>query len=351
MTYFGGVEGGATHSRLVICNEAGEMVGTTSGLGTNHWMIGIAECARRIADMVERAKGEAGIPKDTRLISLGLSLSGCEQAATNNELEQELRATFPNLAESYAVSSDTMGSMFTASAVGGIVLISGTGSNCLLRNPDGSTFNCGGWGNFLGDEGSAWFISYRAIKVVFDDMDNFEKSPVPTDKTWALIKEHFNIDTRYDMLPHCYAKFDKPFFANLCQKLAENAEKGDLLALSLFREAGAHLARMIKALLPNVHKSLVGKSGDLSVVCVGSVWSSWNLLKEAFITELQKIKLEYNLKLVRITKSSAYGACYLGADNANYALPRNYADNFTVLYTYDGRRSSNTAGENGCKCP
>jgi len=29
--------------------------------------------------MVERAKEEAGIPKDTSLISLGLSLSGCEQ--------------------------------------------------------------------------------------------------------------------------------------------------------------------------------------------------------------------------------------------------------------------------------
>ncbi|XP_034484534.1 N-acetyl-D-glucosamine kinase [Drosophila innubila] len=333
MRYFGGIEGGATHSHLVICDESGESVGTTSGLGTNHWGIGIPECARRIADMVERCKEEAKIPMDTPLASLGLSLSGCEQEATNRELEQELQNTFPNLSDSYAVSSDTMGSMFTASSIGGIVLISGTGSNCLLRNPDGSTANCGGWGNFLGDEGSAWFISHRSVKVVFDDMDNFKKSPYPIEKTWALIKEHFSIETRYDMLTHCYARFDKPFFANMCKKLASSAESGDKLALSLFQEAGEHLARMIKSLLPKVSKELV-KSGELGVVCVGSVWSSWNLLQEAFTNELTKMPIPYNLNLVRITKSSAYGACYLGADNAQFDLPRNYADNITVLHTF-----------------
>lgn len=350
MKYFGGVEGGATHSRLVICDESGQSVGSTSGLGTNHWGIGIPECARRIADMVERAKEEAGISKDTPLTSLGLSLSGCEQEATNRELEQELRNTFPDLAQSYAVSSDTMGSMYTASSIGGMVLISGTGSNCLLRNPDGSTSNCGGWGNFLGDEGSAWFISYRAVKVVFDHMDNFEKSPAPVEKTWALIKDHFSIDSRLDMLPHCYAKFDKPFFANLCKKLAHNAKNGDELALNLFREAGVHLARMILSLLPNVHKDLV-KSGDLSVVCVGSVWSSWDLLKEAFIAELSKKNIDFNLKLVCISKSSAYGACYLGADSAAFELPRNYADNITVLYTYtDPRKKANGVATKPCDC-
>jgi len=171
------------------------------------------------------------------------------------------------------------------------------------------------------------------VKVVFDDMDNFKKSPYPIEKTWALIKEHFSIETRYDMLTHCYARFDKPFFANMCKKLASSAESGDKLALSLFQEAGEHLARMIKSLLPKVCKELV-KSGELGVVCVGSVWSSWNLLQEAFTNELTKMPIPYNLNLVRITKSSAYGACYLGADNAQFDLPRNYADNFTVLHTF-----------------
>ena len=75
------------------------------------------------------------------------------QEATNHELEMELRTSFPDIADNYYVSSDTVGSIFTASPTGGMVLISGTGSNALLKNPDGTSFNCGGWGHFLGDEG------------------------------------------------------------------------------------------------------------------------------------------------------------------------------------------------------
>ena len=100
--------------------------------------------------MASEAKILANIPEDIKFQAIGLSLSGCEQESTNLELEMQLKDSFPNLSENYVVCSDTVGSIFTVSALGGLVLISGTGSNCLLRNHDGSTRNCGGWGHILG---------------------------------------------------------------------------------------------------------------------------------------------------------------------------------------------------------
>ena len=102
----------------------------------------------------------------TQLKSLGMSLSGCEREETNRELVGKMKKLFPDFCEEYAAVSDTRGTLATASANGGIVLIAGTGSNALLINPDGSTARCGGHGHLLGDEASATWVAFRYVDRV-----------------------------------------------------------------------------------------------------------------------------------------------------------------------------------------
>lgn len=81
---------GATHSKLIICNKNGEIVSKVAGQGTNHWVIGIPEVARRINDMIMRAKQEANIDIATPIRALGLSLSGCEDVNIQNRTFAEM---------------------------------------------------------------------------------------------------------------------------------------------------------------------------------------------------------------------------------------------------------------------
>ncbi|XP_021931116.1 N-acetyl-D-glucosamine kinase isoform X2 [Zootermopsis nevadensis] len=327
---------GTTHSNVVLYNGNGEKLVQVAGPHTNHWVLGMEECQKRINKMVEQAKYEANVPLQKPLNALGMSLSGCEQEETNEQLKEELQKNFPNLSSNYVVCSDTVGSIAAALENGGIVLIAGTGSNCLLHNPDGSVHRCGGWGHIMGDEGAAWWISHKAIKVCFDEQDNFAQPPHPTKVVWKVILEHYDIKNRFDLLDHCYSRFDKSHFAGLCKLLAKAAIQGDKLSQWLFSEAGRLLARHVTAVLPQVDSKLLSEARGLPVVCVGSVWLSWEYLKPGFIAQLKETapKLQ-KLSLLRLTTSMATGAVYLAAKDINVDLPRNYTDNYKIFFTYD----------------
>lgn len=71
VVYIGGVEGGATHSKLVICDPSGKVVASAKGPSTNHWMVGIPEVAKRINSMAREAKAQANIPEHHRLVAMG----------------------------------------------------------------------------------------------------------------------------------------------------------------------------------------------------------------------------------------------------------------------------------------
>nr|XP_034837152.1 serine protease HTRA2, mitochondrial-like [Maniola hyperantus] len=335
--YFGGVEGGGTHSNLVICDQLGRVVGRSRGPGTNHWAMGIDECARRVIHMLHAAKEDAGIPLDTPLDSLGLTLSGCEQESSNASLADSVREKDGNCARAIYVASDTAGSLFTGAPNGGMVLIAGTGSNSLLRTPDGQQYGCGGWGYLFGDEGGAYWIAFRAVKTIFDDVDGLRPSPHPTERVWKAIKEHFNAETRADLLPYASKLFDKSQFAGLTAKLSKLAESGDALSQHLFADAGAALAAHLAALIERAQKahngSVVFREG-IRVVCVGSVWNSWKALKPGALKQLADRRVKLDLELVRLRVSSAMGAAWLAARHVDFDLPRDDTAFCDVFYTY-----------------
>lgn len=190
---------------------------------------------------------------------------------------------------------------------------------------------------------SAWWIAHRAVKICFDHEDKLNLSPYDTSAVWEQIQKHFNIETRYDLLDHCYAKFEKAFFANLCEKLSHLASKGDPLAMHLFDDAGRYLAKATGALLPHVSNDLLVKN-NLNIVCVGSVWKSWKLLKDGFSKEIAKSTNKFGLNLITLTQAMAIGAVYLAADAIDFKLPRDYSHNYDIFQYFPPNTVATTNG-------
>ncbi|XP_013780725.1 N-acetyl-D-glucosamine kinase-like [Limulus polyphemus] len=329
---FCGLEGGASFSKLVLVKGNGEVLCWVDGPCTNHLLVGKDECQNRISTMIEKAKKEAGIDPKIPLGGLGLSMSGCEREEENRKFEDEFLIRFPNLTRSVSVSSDTVGSVLTASPKGGMVLIAGTGSNALVINPDGTTARCGGWGHLIGDEASAFWISRKAIKIIFDAEDNFDVAPHDITRAKETVLKHFKVQDKSELLSHCYVNFSKSFFAGVCVKLAQVAEEGDPLCRFLFYEAGNALAKHVMALIPKIHHNLLESEGGLPIVCVGSVFKSWELLKDGFHGALDSKLHEFSL--LRLKTSSAIGAAFMGAKAVGVKLPLNFSENFYKLHHF-----------------
>uniref|UniRef100_A0A0B6ZCN7 N-acetyl-D-glucosamine kinase n=1 Tax=Arion vulgaris TaxID=1028688 RepID=A0A0B6ZCN7_9EUPU len=279
--FYGGVEGGATKTKFVLVSSGGKIVGRSEGEGTNQYLIGVDECIKRVSNLVRAGLQDAGLPQDTVLEGLGMSLSGGDEKPVQLLITATVKQDYPSLTRHVFVGSDTQSALASALPHGGVVLIAGTGSNCQLINPDGTMARCGGWGHLIGDEASAIWISLRAVKILFDHEDNFELCQHSTVALKDTIYNHFNIQNQAGMLDHLYSHFDKAYFSGLCKELANvGLEKADPLCCQIFREAGHLLAKHLYGISGKMNKDLKTREGGLPVVCVGSVFKSWQLLEE-----------------------------------------------------------------------
>lgn len=334
MAYYGGIEGGTTGSRMVILNAEGTQVGYSEGPHTNYWHIGIQEAARRIAMLSENALLSAGLPKDTKLKSLGLALSGVNTELNQWQITDAVRSAAPNIADDIYACNDAVGTLVTATDGDAVVLICGTGSICALVRKDLTTVRIGGLGYLLGDEGSAFWVAHQAIMYYIKVTEGFYHLRHSILRLEQTIHKHFKIKRYDELLAHFNENINKTFIAQLCCPLAQAAHEGDQFCIKLFYKAGVHLGRHVSAAVHHADRDgLIGPEG-IDVVCCGSVFKSWSLLKEGFYAGMEPKHRTYRqsgrIILRLLQKTAAIGATILACRlKLGINLPR--PDNVTTL--------------------
>jgi N-acetylglucosamine kinase-like BadF-type ATPase len=181
-----GVDGGGTSTRLVLQDLEGRERARVKGGPTLVVDGSEAAVAQTLATLLAEALEVAGYPPSAGdappIVAMVAGLAGVADPARREALLGHLHAL--GLAQQIEVVNDTR--VAFAHAFGdrpGILLIAGTGSHALARTPNGRWVRKGGWGLLLGDEGSAWAIALRGIRLAIRAA---ERRGTPTKLTeWA----------------------------------------------------------------------------------------------------------------------------------------------------------------------
>jgi N-acetylglucosamine kinase-like BadF-type ATPase len=164
MGYSLGFDGGGTKTECVLLDPTGAAIGEGRGGPANPLRCGYDTAFSSLREAAAGAIAAAGIRSDA-ITGVCAGIAGAGRRAVVRRvmvfLAQEYPAALAQVATDYEIALEA-----AAGTGPGVVLIAGTGSVAYGRNAAGETARAGGYGPWIGDEGSAFEIGRRAVSAV-----------------------------------------------------------------------------------------------------------------------------------------------------------------------------------------
>lgn len=238
-----GIDGGGTRTRACLADGCGRVVGRgEAGLANvHHAGPGVALGNLRSAIGVAMA-GAGATADDVGAVFAGMA--GVTHAAS--------RETFRGMLGECGFSGvaiDVDHDIRIALAGGlagrpGVALIVGTGSSCYGRTADGRSWQTGGWGALLADEGSGYFLGREALVTAARMADGREEETVLRSEVF----EWLGIGSVDEILCRIHeAGLSRTEIAALAPRVSALASAGDPAARSILARGAALLAEMVAA--------------------------------------------------------------------------------------------------------
>lgn len=259
MGYVVGIDGGGTQTTVAIADEFGREIARRTGAA------GIVDpyrpraTAELLTLLTRELVGDTGLTGPASALCAGLA--GAGNLAEREAVRSALRAQ--SLADHVDVRSDGEVALQGAFAdAPGIMLIAGTGSVGWGRSVNGRVERCGGWGRFVGDEGSGYQVGRDGLIAALHAEDG--RGP-PTALLPTLLGELGF--TSPEEIPPWIARAEKAEVAALAVYVVVLAEQGDVQAAAILRRAAEGLAAHAEAL---AHR-LAPWAGEIAVVLHGGL--------------------------------------------------------------------------------
>jgi N-acetylglucosamine kinase-like BadF-type ATPase len=237
-----GIDGGGTKTQFLIADTAGKVAASFRGLGSYHIEIGVEGVAEVLAAGIRQVIEEAGIQtSDIAYAFFGLPAFGEDRAA------DERLAVIPSDIlghDRYTVENDMICAW--AGSLGGedgINVVAGTGS-IAYGERGARRARCGGWGEAFGDEGSAYWVSARALNLFTRMSDGREAKGA----LYELFRERLKLRSDLEILERFLSDGNRAGIAALAAIVGEAVAAGDERCSEIFEAAATELAALAGAL-------------------------------------------------------------------------------------------------------
>ncbi|MCX7788423.1 MAG: hypothetical protein N2442_12100 [Spirochaetes bacterium] len=314
-----GLDGGGTGSRLRIADEKNQVLVMQTGEGVNPQAVGYPMAVERITSLFERGvqslQETYGWKVNTSDFEAGcFAIAGSGVSEEARKLEGKLRETLGFRCPLVFVSDAEAALVGGLKSLEGMILVAGTGSVALARLRDGTVVRSGGYGHFLGDEGSAFWIAKEAVTRC---IRSWEGRDLPTTMLSALLS-YFSIQSPYEFIPLWYQRFDKALIAGAAKIVDEFREQGDPLAEEIFFHAAEELAKLVESVFRKTENQLEVKK----LLLWGGEMEHNKWLRRA-VTHHLKVRIP-GLDVCRAKEDAAFGACLLAIQAAIFTNPSVY---------------------------
>jgi len=239
-----GIEAGGTRTSVLLADEEGKSVSSFCTGPAVLSLMSDRELQWHLRDVADR------LPQTPSAIGIGMA--GARSDSDKERLRRVASRIWPAVP---CVATNDLETALAAAPqrkvpTARVLVLSGTGSCCFGRAPDGRTAKVGGRGHVIGDRASACDIGLRALRAVMADLDHRGKlGPLGVAILNALLF------TEPEQLIAWSVQAAKTEIASIAVTVFATAAKGDALSKRILADAATMLAEdacaCVHQLMPN----------------------------------------------------------------------------------------------------
>ncbi|MBE0539453.1 MAG: hypothetical protein IH620_07045 [Ignavibacterium sp.] len=300
MNYLIGMDGGGTKTKCILTDINLNPLYETTGGPSNFLVIGTEVVSGTILNLISECIAHQNITSsDIESIIIGTTGGGRRNDA--EILESQIIKDAPDksiVIKKFRIESDAriaLEGAFSGSA--GSILIAGTGSIMFGKDEAGEIHRVGGFGRFIGDEGSGYRIGRIGLNAAARAFDGRAKYTKIAD----LLDQEFSISSSEDLITEVYRNnFNIAAAAPL---VFEAAESGDKIAQRILEDEANELLLHISAMKEKLKVQI------LKVSLIGSLLTTPNYFSYLF-NEMVVRKFN-DIQIKEAEHSPEYGAALM----------------------------------------